>query len=65
MRLLISLLLGITAATGAFAHDLAGGDNLFQLLHAASSPHHWNGLLLLIVVAALLYRFLRRASRTD
>ena len=65
MRRMIILFLSTTAAPGVLAHEIHGADNLLQALHAATSPHHWAGLVLLFALAALLYRFLRRESRPE
>ena len=65
MQRLISLFAGTFAASGTLAHEIAGADGLLQSVHAASSPHHWTGLLLLVALAVILYRFVRRVSRTE
>jgi hypothetical protein len=65
MRRQLSILLGTLAAPGAFAHEIEGAGGLLQSIHAASSVHHWNGILLLAAVAVLVYLYRRRTSRTE
>ena len=66
MRRLIFTFLGTGATAAAFAHELGSTDGLLHAVHAASSPHHWAGLLILIGIAALLaIRFGRRQSRSE